>query len=323
MGKEDDYISGRGAQIHTDNQFEAQSYGQYEDQGIDEHELGKVKTEFFHDRPKKIVNPVESPDLPMDYSMNPYQGCEHGCTYCYARNSHEYWGFNAGLDFESKIIIKKNAAEVLDKQLRSPKWIPKPVMLSGNTDCYQPIERKMEITREILKVFLKYRHPVGIITKNDLVLRDLDILEQLNEFNLVHVNLSITTLNEDLRRILEPRTSSVANRLKAVQKLSEANIPVNVMMAPVIPALNSQEMPNLMKSLSEAGALSTSYTILRLNGKIGDIFTDWLEKNLPDRAEKVRRNRGAIANFGEHIRPVAVAESRLVDAAQLADDTAG
>ena len=160
-------------------------------------------------------------------------------------------------------------------------------MLSGNTDCYQPIERKLGLTRKILEVFSKYRHPVGIITKNDLVLRDIDILKKLNDFSLVQVNLSITTLDEDLRRMMEPRTSSISNRLKAVEKLSSEGIPVNIMMAPVIPSLNSQEMPAIMKKVSEAGALSASYTILRLNGQIANIFSDWLKKNLPDRAEKV------------------------------------
>lgn len=219
--------------------------------------------------------------------MNPYQGCEHGCVYCYARNSHEYWGYSAGLDFESKILYKKNAAELLEKILKSNNWTAQNIMLSGNTDCYQPIEKKLRITRKILQVFLKYQHPVSIITKNVLILRDLDILSKLAERNLIHVSISITSLKEETRRILEPRTASIIKRMETVKILSDHNIPVIVMMAPIIPAINSHEIFDLVKKVRKFGALSVAYTMVRLNGATGIIFTNWIKKVLPDRADKV------------------------------------
>ncbi|MDX5346815.1 MAG: PA0069 family radical SAM protein, partial [Hymenobacteraceae bacterium] len=200
---------------------------------------------------------------------------------------HEYWGLNAGLDFERKIIIKENAPEVLAKQLENPKWQVLPLMLAGNTDCYQPIEAKKQITRRILEVLLQYRHPVSIITKNALILRDLDLLQQLNRLDLLHVNISITTLNEELRRKLEPRTVSGQKRLQVVKALAETVIPVNILGAPIFPGLNDSEIPEILKQASEAGASGAAYTIVRLNGSIGPIFEDWVQKAYPDRAEKV------------------------------------
>jgi DNA repair photolyase len=202
---EESYFKGRGAQIKTENRFLKSQYVTDHIEGLDEPLIESPTTQIFFETPKKIVNKVDSPDLSMMYSMNPYQGCEHGCIYCYARNTHEYYGFSAGLDFESKIMVKKNAAALLEKHLLNKNWNAVPIMLSGNTDCYQPQEKKFEITRKILKVFATYRHPVGIITKNSLILRDLDLLKDLASDNLVHVYISITTLDESLRRILEPR----------------------------------------------------------------------------------------------------------------------
>jgi len=219
--------------------------------------------------------------------MNPYQGCEHGCIYCYARNTHEYWGYSAGLDFERKILYKKNAAELLDLKLKSKNWNAQNIMLSGNTDCYQPIENKLEITRKILQVFLKHKHPVSIITKNALILRDLDILSEMTKLNLIHVSISVTSLKEETRLILEPRTVSIKKRLETIKILSDNGIPVNVMMAPIIPAINSHEIFSLVKKVGELGASSAAYTIVRLNGAIGSIFTDWVKKTLPDRADKI------------------------------------
>jgi DNA repair photolyase len=219
--------------------------------------------------------------------MNPYQGCEHGCVYCYARNTHEYYGFSAGLDFESKIIVKKNAARLLEQELLKPSWNAVPIMLSGNTDCYQPQEKKFKITRDMLKVLAQYRHPVSIISKNSLVLRDLDILQDLAVDNLVHVYISITTLDEELRRTLEPRTVSGLKRLKTVEALASANIPVGIMNAPIIPGLNHHEIPAILKAASEHGALNAGMTIVRLNGSISILFEDWLRKNFPDRFDKV------------------------------------
>ncbi len=221
------------------------------------------------------------------YSLNPYQGCEHGCIYCYARNTHEYWGFSAGLDFESKIIVKQNAPALLEKFLIHPDWHATPIMVSGNTDCYQPLERKLEITRKLLMIFAKYRHPVGMISKNSLVTRDIDILTDLAKDNLVQVHISITTLNEDLRRVMEPRTASAKKRLMTVEALSKAGIPVGIMNAPIIPGLNHHEIPAVLKAAADHGALGVGMTMVRLNGSIGKIFEDWLRKNFPDRFEKV------------------------------------
>lgn len=229
----------------------------------------------------------------MDYSINPYQGCEHGCVYCYARNSHEYWGFSAGLDFESRIIVKPTAPALLRQHFENLKWQPAAIGLSGNTDCYQPAERNFEITRKLLEVFLDYRNPVGIITKNRLILRDLDLLKDLAANRLVKVTISITSLDEELRRIMEPRTATVKGRLDALETLAKHGIPVGVNIAPVIPGLSDNEIPQIMKAIAERGAAWAGYTIIRLNGSIGQIFTDWVRKQLPDRAEKILKQIAA------------------------------
>jgi DNA repair photolyase len=282
-----DYLKGRGAQIKTENRFLKQQYVTDHIEGLDEELLSAPTTQIFEDSPKKIVNKVESPDLGMGYSMNPYQGCEHGCIYCYARNTHEYYGFSAGLDFESKIIVKKNAPQLLEQHIMHPKWNAVPIMLSGNTDCYQPQEKKFEITRGILKVFAKYRHPVGLITKNSLILRDIDLLTDLAKDHLVSVMVSITTLDEDLRRKMEPRTASAVKRLKVIEELNKAGVPTGVMIAPIIPGLNHHEIPALLEAAAQHGAVGAGMTVVRLNGSIGKIFEDWLRKNFPDRFEKV------------------------------------
>ena len=254
---------------------------------FEEDEIGKVKTEYLEVFPKKLVNKVPSPDIPMDYSMNPYQGCEHGCVYCYARPTHEYWGYSSGMDFESKILVKKNAPDLLRRELASRAWVPKPILLSGNTDCYQPAEQKFKITRELLKIALEFRQPIGIITKNSLILRDLDILSELQKRNLIRVTMSITSLDESTRRILEPRTASCKNRVEAVRKLTEIGIPTSVNLAPIIPGINDHEIPEIMKAVSEAGAVRATYIMCRLNGPIKEIFEDWLQHHFPDRAQKV------------------------------------
>jgi DNA repair photolyase len=285
--KTEDYFKGRGAQIKTVNKFLKAQYVEEHVEGLDEPLLTAPTTQVFHEQPKKIVNKVTSPDLGMMYSMNPYQGCEHGCIYCYARNSHEYWGFSAGLDFESKIIVKESAPQLLEKFILNPNWQAVPISVSGNTDCYQPLERKFGITRNILKVFARYRHPLGMITKNGLILRDLDLLTDLAKDNLVHVYISITTLDEDLRRVMEPRTASGIKRLKTVEALAKAGVPVGIMNAPIIPGLNHHEIPQILKAAAEHGASGAGMTVVRLNGSIGKIFEDWLRKNFPDRFDKV------------------------------------
>jgi DNA repair photolyase len=283
----DDYFKGRGAQIKTENKFLKAQYVTDHIEGLDEPLLSAPTTQIFYENAKKVVNKIDSPDLSGMYSLNPYQGCEHGCIYCYARNTHEYWGFSAGLDFESKIVVKQNAPALLEKFLVHPDWHATPIMLSGNTDCYQPLERKLEITRKLLTIFAKYRHPVGMISKNSLITRDIDILSDLAKDNLVHVMISITSLNEDLRRTMEPRTASAKKRLQTVEALSKAGIPVGIMNAPIIPGLNHHEIPAILKAAADHGALTAGMTMVRLNGSIAKIFEDWLRKNFPDRFEKV------------------------------------
>ncbi len=278
-------ICGRGAQINTPNPFD--SHSRSIDPDLFDDEGFELKTQFINVKAKTIINKVESPDVPLGYSLNPYQGCEHGCVYCYARNSHTYWGYSAGLDFESKILVKQNAVELLRKKLKSKNWTAHPIMLSGNTDCYQPCERKFKITRELLKCFLEFGHPVGLITKNALILRDLDIIKKLNEQNLVSVALSINTTDDTIRSFLEPRTSTIEKRLHAVRVLSENNIPVTVLAAPIVPGLTDHTILPLAKEAAAAGANSLNHIIVRLNGDIAQIFSDWLYKHFPDRASKI------------------------------------
>jgi len=285
--KAKEYFDGRGAQVNPSNRFLKTSYVQEHWEGIDEDSLMENKrTQYIEVFPKTIVNKVDSPDI-SGYSMNPYQGCEHGSLYCYARNSHEYWGYSAGMEFEQKILVKKNAPQLLEELFKKPGWEPEAIMFSGNTDCYQPIERKMEITRKMLEVCLKYRHPVSMITKNALILRDLDILSEMAKLRLVHVMVTITSLNEDLRMVMEPRTVTYKNRLKVLKELSLHSIPCGVMVAPIVPHINSYDIPAVIEAAAQNGATHAGYTIVRLNGQIGVIFKDWLQKNFPDRAEKV------------------------------------
>ncbi len=282
-----EYFTGRGAQVNPANKFLKTSYVQEHWEGIDEDSLTENKqTQYIEVFPKTIVNKVDSPDLG-EYSMNPYQGCEHGCLYCYARNTHEYWGYSAGMEFEQKILVKKNAPQLLEELFQKPKWEPHPIMFSGNTDCYQPIERKMKITRGMLEVCLKYRHPVGMITKNALILRDLDILTEMAKLKLVHVMVTFTSLDEDLRMIMEPRTVTYKNRLKVLKQLSANGIPCGVMVAPIIPTINSSHIPDVIQAAAQNGATKAGMTIVRLNGQVAVIFKDWLQKNFPDRADKV------------------------------------
>ncbi len=275
---------GRGAQLRVANRFNKHRVV------LDVVEPGmgqKSKTSYQEVFPKTIVNKVDSPDVGMMYSLNPYQGCEHGCIYCYARNTHEYWGYGIGLDFEQRVLYKRTAPRLLEDFITKPNWEAAPIVLSGNTDCYQPAEREFRITRQLLEVFLKYRHPVGIITKNALILRDIDILQDLAKNNLVHVTITVTSLNEAIRRKLEPRTASAKKKLMVMDKLSSAGVPVQLMMGPIVPGLNSYEMFDVVKAASEHGALDAVYTLIRLNGQLGKLFTDWIEKAFPLKAEHV------------------------------------
>ena len=280
------YIKGRGAQIALANKFHRLNY-QPEISNTHGEKIGKLLTKVFYESPRNILSKNDSPDIPFTYSINPYQGCEHGCVYCYARNSHEYWGFNASLDFESKIIAKPDAPVLLRKKFLSRSWTPQTIVMSGNTDCYQPVEKKLKITRNLLKVFLEFGNPVGIITKNVLVLRDMDLLTKLAKEGLVHIIFSITSLNEELRQKLEPRSSTANKKMVAINKLKEKGIPVSVMFSPVIPGLNDHEIPAMIRESSISGADDINMTMIRLNGAIGVIFRDWLRRNFPDRENKI------------------------------------
>jgi len=286
------YIKGRGSQLNPFNRFEKVSRDIYLDDLATDEEREELltanpKTKYIEVFPKTILNKVESPDVGPAWSMNPYQGCEHGCIYCYARNSHQYWGYNSGLEFEQNILVKKNAPQLLEEALNHPKWEADSIMLSGNTDCYQPVERKLGITRQILEVFLRMKHPVGIITKNSLVERDIDILSEMAANRLVRVTLSLTTLDEKLKRVMEPRTSSANSVLRTISKLSKCGIPVNVNVAPIIPAINDEGIFDLVKAIAEHGASSAMHIVVRLNGHNSLLFEDWVKKNFPDRANKV------------------------------------
>ena len=282
-----EYLKGRGAQINTENRFLKNHKVKEHIEAIDDWEEENVPTVYLEDHAKTIVNKVDSPDVGLFYSMNPYQGCEHGCIYCYARNAHEYWGFSAGLDFERKIIVKKNAAVLLRKFLMNPKWECMPIGLSGNTDCYQPAEKKFGITRSMLEVCNEFNQPVAMITKNAGMLRDKDLLQEMAKKNLISILVSITSVNEDLRRVMEPRTTTAAQKFKLINDLSNAGIRMGVMLGPMIPGLNEHEMQRIMKQAAENGATFSAYTFIRLNGAIKIMFRDWLYKNFPDRADKV------------------------------------
>lgn len=281
------YLKGRGAQINTRNRFLKTERVKEHVEAIDDWSDPNTATQYLIETAKGIVNKVESPDVGMMYSMNPYQGCEHGCIYCYARNSFEYWGYSAGLDFERKIIVKKNAPQLLRKFLMNPKWEGHPISLSGNTDCYQPAEQKFRLTRQLLEICLEFNQPVGMITKNAGMLRDMDVLKKMAEKNLVSILVSITSLNEDLRKVMEPRTTTAKQRLRLIKELSDKGVRMGVMLGPMIPGLNEHEMHDIIKLASEAGAKFSAYTFIRLNGAIKLLFHDWLLKNFPDRADKV------------------------------------
>lgn len=321
--KEHDYIKGRGAQINPNGHYSAnRRRNDYECFDNNEN-LGTTQYRTY--RAKSLVNYIPSPDIGFNYSFNVYQGCEHGCTYCYARNSHAYHDLGTGLDFERKIQVKINAPELLSTFLNKPKWKAQTIMMSGNTDCYQPAESKFELSRRCLKVFLNARHPVGIITKNSLIQRDIDLLEQLAELQLVTVLFSLTTLNEELRRKMEPRTATAKQKLKVIEKFSNAGIPCSVMMAPIIPALNSHEIFDIAKASSKAGAESFHHATVRLNGDVSEIFENWIRQSFPDKADHVLNGIRSLhlgqlnnSNFHERMKGSGVRASNIHQMARLA-----
>ena len=284
-------IRGRGASWSPANRFEKLHVDltdiDFVDVDVATAEQSRRPTEYFRDGTKSIITRNNSPDVGFETSLNPYRGCEHGCIYCYARPTHEYLGFSAGLDFETKIMVKTNAPELLRAELESPRWQPQTLVLSGVTDPYQPIERKLRITRRCLEVLAQFRNPVAIITKNRLVTRDVDILSELAACNAVAVNISVTSLDANLQRVLEPRTSSPQARLDAIRQLRSAGIPTGVMVAPIIPGLTDHEVPKILDACAKAGAQFAGYTIIRLPWAVAPLFEHWLEEHFPDRKEKV------------------------------------
>ena len=275
----------RGAPENPANRFEKIHLEPDEDWNPEED--AAPRTQFLVDHSKTAISYNDSPDIGFNASLNTYRGCEHGCIYCYARPTHEYLGFSAGLDFETKIMVKLNAPELLRDELSSPKWKPQVLVMSGVTDCYQPVERKLKITRRCLETLLEFRNPVAIITKNFLVTRDVDVLSELAKHRCASVCLSITTLDTELRKVMEPRTSPPQARLNAIRKLAEAGIPVAVNVAPIIPGLTDHEMPAILKAAHEAGAVAAGFTVVRLPYANAGLFEKWLETHFPDRKEKV------------------------------------
>lgn len=293
-------LKGRGAAFNPPNRFEKFHFEPLEIEREHEDEFRTIPTVFYQDTSKSVLAKNESPDIEFTYSINPYRGCEHGCIYCYARPSHEYLGFSAGIDFETKIMVKSDAPKLLEETFKKKTWQPQMVCFSGNTDCYQPVERTLELTRRCLEVFLKHRNPVGIITKNALITRDLDILQELNALNLVFVIISITSLDGELIRRMEPRTSAPHKRLETLGTLASCGIPVCVNVAPIIPGLTDEEMPSIVREAAGRGAKFAAYTILRLPGAVEQLFLDWLQRELPDRAAKIINRikdiRGGVLN---------------------------
>src|ERR687894_1167183 len=278
-------IVGRGAAGNPKNRFERIEV-KPEPGELDAEEPGP-ETVYLRDVSRSIIARNASPDIGFDTSINPYRGCSHGCIYCYARPTHEYLGLSAGLDFESKILVKEDAPELLRKQLSSPRWKPQVLSISGVTDCYQPVEKKLQITRRCLEVLTEFRNPVAIVTKNHLVTRDIDLLSELAQHDAAVVAVSLTTLDDDLRRVMEPRTSRPIRRLAAIQALARAGVSVGVMTAPVIPGLTDHELPSLISAAAEAGAGFAAYTPVRLPHTVRPLFEDWLARRFPERKEKV------------------------------------
>ncbi len=279
---------GRGAGFNPANRFGANHLEPFDvDVPCEDDVPRTLKTTFFADRSKSILTRNDSPDVPFTWSINPYRGCEHGCIYCYARPSHEYLGFSAGLDFESKIVVKPDAPELLRDALQSRKWEPQVVCISGNTDGYQPVERALGITRKCLEVFRDFRNPVAVITKNALVSRDTDILADLARFDAVNVTFSVTTLDTDVARSMEPRASAPMRRLAAMRTLADAGVPVAVNIGPVVPGLTDDEIPAILAAAKAHGATGAGFLMMRLPGLVEPLFVEWVQRVFPARAQRV------------------------------------
>jgi DNA repair photolyase len=303
-------LPGRGTTLRPQNRFEELRFEADPDpEPLDEDEAPLVQTTYYRDATRTVLAENKSPDIPFRFSLNPYRGCAHGCIYCYARPSHEYLGFDAGLGFETQIMVKDDAPELLRATFRSARWQPQVVALSGNTDCYQPIERRLGITRRCLQVFAEFRNPVGVITKSALVARDKDLLAELAGDRCAQVRVSITTLDPDLARRMEPRAATPSRRLEAIAALASAGVPTGVMVAPIIPGLNDSEIPAILRAAAEAGARTASWVLLRLAPPNDVLFVEWLDRHLPLRRDKVlhriretRSGRISDSAFGRRMR---------------------
>jgi DNA repair photolyase len=322
-------IKGRGSSSNERSRFEAwRRETVFDDYGVDLPDAGeppRPKTVVWMQHAKSIIATNQSPDLPFDTSINPYQGCEHGCIYCYARPSHAYLGLSPGLDFETRLFVKKNAAELLEAELSNKNYVPKLIVLGANTDPYQPIEREHKITRSILEVLERFNHPVSITTKGGLVTRDIDILQRMAEKNLARVYVSVTSLQNEVSRTLEPRASAPARRLATVRRLSEAGIPTGVLIAPVIPAITDIELEAIVSAVADAGATRAAYILLRLSREVSALFTEWLHVHYPLRAKHVlsllsqmRSGRVYDAAFGTRMSGTGVFAELLSKRFQLA-----
>ncbi|HXV82571.1 MAG TPA: PA0069 family radical SAM protein [Candidatus Binatia bacterium] len=319
---------GRGSASNPKNRFEAIERISDLPDGNDE--VPSPQTQFFPDTTKSIIAYNDSPDVGFDASINAYRGCEHGCVYCYARPTHEYLGFSSGLDFETKIMVKENAPELLRKELASPKWQPQVLALSGVTDCYQPAERKRQLTRRCLEVLVEFRNPVVIVTKNYLVTRDIDILRELARYQCVGVTISVTTLDPKLCSVMEPRASSPTRRLAAIKALAEAGIPVGYLQAPMIPGLTDSEAPAIAKAAAKAGATFAGYVALRLPFAVKSLFEQWLDRHFPDRKEKILNRIRSIRdgklndpNFTSRMHGEGIFAEQMADLFQIACKKAG
>ncbi|HEX7155004.1 MAG TPA: PA0069 family radical SAM protein [Thermoanaerobaculia bacterium] len=279
-------IRGRGASWNPQNRFETLEYVR-DDEALPEDVEPSARTLYLRDPSRSIIATNDSPDIGFDASINPYRGCEHGCIYCYARPTHEYLGFSAGLDFETKILVKEDAPQLLREELNKKSWTPKVIAISGVTDPYQPIEKKFQITRKCLEVLADFRNPVGVITKNHLVTRDVDVFQELAKYDAAKVFVSVTTLDSKVARTMEPRTSSPEMRLAAIETLASAGIPVGVMVAPVVPGITDHEMPAILAAAKKAGAKWAGFVVLRLPWAVAPLFEQWLEEHYPDRKDKV------------------------------------
>lgn len=303
-------IKGRGAVSNPQGRFETRRRENFDDGwDIEEPPLPALETVVTPETARSIISRNQSPDIPFTQSINPYRGCEHGCIYCYARPSHAYLNLSPGLDFETRLFYKQNAAELLESELRKPGYRPAPITLGANTDPYQPIERKLKVTRSILQVLQRFHHPVSIITKSTLVTRDLDILSDMAQQDLANVMVSITTLDENLKRSLEPRAAGPRARLRCVHALALAGVPVGVLNAPIIPVVNDHEIERILELAAQAGACGAGYVLLRLPHEVKDLFREWLNTHLPERAAHVmsiiRQMRGGQdyqAEFGTRMR---------------------